>query len=158
MAYNFTEQEKAILCIVQDNLPDSATPYADIATQVGCTEEEVIELLSKLVDDGAIRRFGASIKHQKTGWNNNAMVAWIATEDEVEECGNKAAKHSNISHCYFRPSSANDWPYTLYTMIHGRSAEECEQVILEVQQLTGLKDFAVLDSIKELKKTSMKYF
>ncbi len=158
MAYNFTAQENAILRIVQDNLPDSTTPYADIAAQVGCSEQVVLDLLRRLVDDGAIRRFGASIKHQKTGWNNNAMVAWIVAEDKVEECGKKAATHSNISHCYFRPSSASDWPYTLYTMIHGRSAKECEDVILEVQKLTGLKDFAVLDSIKELKKTSMKYF
>ncbi len=158
MAYDFTAIENEILRIVQHNLPNTTTPYADIAKQVGCTEQEVLDLLNRLVQDGAIRRFGASIKHQKTGWNNNAMVAWIATEDEVEACGNKAAMHSNISHCYFRPSSAPDWPYTLYTMIHGRSASECEQVIAEVQELTGLKEFAVLDSIKELKKTSMKYF
>ncbi len=158
MAYEFTEKEKTILSIVQDNLPDSATPYADIARIVGCTEQEVIDLLSRLVDDGAIRRFGASIKHQKTGWDHNAMVAWITTEDEVETCGKKAATHSNISHCYYRPSSAADWPYVLYTMIHGRSNEECEQVILDVQKLTGLKEYAVLDSIQEFKKSSMKYF
>ncbi len=158
MSYDFTEKEKAILSIVQNNLPDSATPYADIAERVGCTEHEVIDLLTRLVDDGAIRRFGASIKHQKTGWNHNAMVSWVASEQEVEACGRKAASHSNISHCYFRPSSAKDWPYTLYTMIHGRSEDECRQVIADVQKLTGLKEYAVLDSIEELKKTSMKYF
>ncbi len=158
MAYNFTEKEKEILSIVQNNLPDSTTPYADIAATVGCTEDEVISLLSKLVDDGAIRRFGASIKHQKTGWNHNAMVAWVVDENEIEACGKKAATHSNISHCYFRPSSASDWPYTLYTMIHGRSEDECKNVIAEVQKITGLTDYAILDSIKELKKTSMKYF
>ncbi len=158
MSYNFSEKEKAILSIVQENLPDTATPYADIAQSVGCTEDQVINLLKRLVNDGAIRRFGASIKHQKTGWNSNAMVAWIASEHEVEACGRKAASHNNISHCYYRPSSASDWPYTLYTMIHGRSDDECKQVIAEVQTLTGLKDYAVLDSIKELKKTSMKYF
>ena len=76
MAQQFTETERAILRIVQADLPDTLTPYADIARTVGCTEEEVLDLLSRLKQSGAIRRFGASIKHQKTGWNHNAMVGW----------------------------------------------------------------------------------
>ncbi len=158
MSYTFTEKEEAILRIVQKNLPDTATPYADIAQSVGCTEQEVLALLQKLKDDGAIRRFGASIKHQKTGWNCNAMVAWQVSEAEAEKFGPVAAEHPNISHCYFRPSSAEDWPYTLYTMTHGRTEEECQQTIADVQKSTGMQKFAVLDSIQEFKKTSMTYF
>ncbi len=158
MTYEFTEQEQAILRIVQKNLPDSATPYADIANTVGCTEEQVLSLLKKLKDQGAIRRFGASIKHQKTGWNHNAMVAWQVSEEEADAFGSKAAEHPNISHCYFRPSSAADWPYTLYTMTHGRSEEECQKTIADVQRATGVTTYAVLDSIQEFKKISMTYF
>ncbi len=158
MHATFNEQERAILRIVQNNLPDSATPYADIATTVGCSEQDVISLLCRLRDNGAIRRFGASIKHQKTGWAHNAMVAWKTDETQAEECGQKAAAHSHISHCYYRPSPTADWPYTLYTMIHGRSAEECLTVINEVREATGLTDYTVLESLKEMKKTSMTYF
>ena len=116
MAQQFTETERAILRIVQADLPDSLTPYADIARTVGCTEEEVLDLLSRLKQSGAIRRFGASIKHQKTGWNHNAMVGWKVAPELVEECGAIAARHSHISHVYYRPSAAPDWPYELYTM------------------------------------------
>ncbi len=158
MTYNFTEQEQAILRIVQKNLPDTATPYAHIAEQVGCTEEEVLALLQKLKEHGAIRRFGASIKHQKTGWNFNAMVAWQVSEEAADTFGSIAAEHPNISHCYFRPSSAADWPYTLYTMTHGRSEEECKKTIADVQKATGVTTYAVLDSIQEFKKISMTYF
>ncbi len=158
MSYNFTEKEEAILRIVQKNVPDSATPYADIAQTVGCTEEEVLTLLQKLKDDGAIRRFGASIKHQKTGWNHNAMVAWQVSQAEAEEFGPIAAEHPNISHCYYRPSSAPDWPYTLYTMTHGRTEEECHNTIAAVQERTGMQNYAVLESIEEFKKISMTYF
>ena len=76
----FTDKEEAILRIVQKNLPDTLTPYADIAAATGTTEEEVIALLERLKECGAIRRFGASIKHQRTGWSHNAMVAWVANE------------------------------------------------------------------------------
>ena len=157
---DFTEQERAVLRLVQADLPDSLTPYADIAAQAGCSEEEVITLLHRLRECGAIRRFGASIKHQRTGWNHNAMVAWIVPRDDsaVERCGTAAATHPNVSHCYYRPSGAPDWPYELYTMVHGRSAEECERVVAELEAMIGLRDHAALSSIRELKKISPTYF
>ena len=154
----FTEQELGVLRILQADLPDSLTPYADIAAATGLTEDAVLAFVRRLCDEGVIRRFGASIKHQRTGWTANVMVAWVAGEDEADAWGKAAAAHDRVSHCYFRPSSAADWPYTLYTMIHGRSREECQAVVdaLRVSGLSG--DYAMLDSLQELKKTSMTYF
>ena len=154
----FTKQEEHVLRIVQDNLPDTLTPYADIAREAGISEGEVHALLSRLKEDGSIRRFGASIRHQRTGWKHNAMVAWKMTEEEADLAGPLAASHARISHCYYRPSSAPDWPYTLYTMIHGRSEEECMDVVAELKKKPPFRDCAVLESIKELKKISMTYF
>lgn len=158
MSIAFTETERAILRIVQDQLPDSATPYADIAAQVGTDEVTVLELLRRLRDCGAIRRFGATIKHQKTGWTYNAMVAWKADEALANAAGAYAAGHPRISHCYYRPTEAPDWPYTLYTMIHGRQKEDCQEVIDLLRRETELEEYAVLESLEELKKTSMTYF
>ena len=118
----------------------------------------MLELLSRLKASGAIRRFGASIKHQRTGWAHNAMVAWIVERERVEEVGTKASEHGHVSHCYYRPSSAEDWPYELYTMVHARSNEECTKVIEELRAMTGLGDYLVLTSIRELKKCSPTYF
>lgn len=154
----FTEQEIKVLRIVQSNLPDSLTPYADMAAASGLSEEEVLALLARLKEDGTIRRFGASIKHQRTGWKHNAMVAWIIEPGLADEAGTRAARHPRISHCYYRPSTAPDWPYTLYTMIHGKSARECLDVVEELRGCTPLREYAVLESMKELKKISMTYF
>ena len=158
MAREFTDKERAVLRIVQKNLPDSLTPYADIAEAVGLTEAEVLDLLRSLKEDGAIRRFGASLKHQKAGWTHNAMVAWKVHADLVEQCGAEASRHDHISHVYYRPSSAPDWPYELYTMIHGRSEAECLGVVEDLKRDTPLREHAVLRSLKELKKISMTYF
>lgn len=155
---NFTDQEQAILRMVQGSLPDTLTPYADIAAAAGVTEEQALALLTRLKEDGTIRRFGASIKHQRTGWKHNAMVAWIIAPDRVDEAGTRAAEHPRISHCYYRPDTAPDWPYTLYTMIHGKSAQECLDVVEELRRTTPLREYAVLESLKELKKISMTYF
>lgn len=154
----FSDQQRAILKIVQKNIPDSLTPFADIAEKVGVGEEEVLRLLREMKSEGSIRRFGASIKHQKAGFTHNAMVAWIITEENVDSAGEEAAKHPMISHCYYRPSSAEDWPYEFYTMIHGREPDDYKQVIETLRASTCLREFAVLESIRELKKTSMTYF
>ena len=154
----FTDQERAVLRFVQKNLPDSLTPYADIAAETGLDEAAVINLLEELKEQGAIRRFGASLKHQKAGYSHNAMVAWIVSREEVDDIGREAALHSLISHCYYRPSEADDWPYEFYTMIHGRTPEDYKEVIAALIRTTPLREYAVLESIKELKKTSMTYF
>lgn len=154
----FTDSERAILRIAQSDLPDSATPYADMARAAGVDEETVLALLRRLREEGAIRRFGASIKHQKTRWKFNAMVAWKIDAALADQCGERAAAHPNISHCYYRPTPSPRWPYTLFTMVHGRSADECRTVLEDLTRETPLREYAVLNSLKELKKISMTYF
>lgn len=158
MSADFTAEERAILAIMQADLPDSLTPYADIAAQLGTTEEKVLELLKRLKHSGAIRRFGASIRHQRSGWKSNAMVAWVATKAQADIWGPIAAKHPQVSHSYFRPSSYPDWPYTFYTMVHGRNDNECKAIVSALAENWPEADYAILHSINELKKTSMTYF
>ena len=93
----FTDVERAILRIVQKDLPDTLTPYADIANAVGTSEEVVLELLSRLKESGAIRRFGASLKHQKTEWTHNVMVAWMISPDDVDTAGDAAWLFNNCA-------------------------------------------------------------
>lgn len=154
----FTEKEKAILRIAQGDLPDTLTPFADIARAVGTDEAAVLSLLRSMKEDGSIRRFGASVKHQKAGFAHNAMVAWKADPALADAAGRTAAEHPRVSHCYYRPSTAPDWPYTLFTMIHGRTEQECLEVIEHLLAHTMLREYAVLNSLQELKKTSMTYF
>lgn len=154
----FSQKERAVLAICQNDISFSATPYADIADAVGLTEEEVLDLLRRLKKSGIIRRFGASLRHQQAGWDCNAMVAWEATEEEANAAGPVAAANPRVSHAYYRPSSIADWPYSFYTMIHGINEADCDKVVEDLAQSLGLTRYAVLRSIRELKKTSMKYF
>ncbi|ACV69704.1 siroheme decarboxylase subunit beta [Desulfohalobium retbaense] len=153
-----TAKDKAILRIVQGTLPDSATPFADIAREVGVDEEVVLELLRRLQANGSIRRFGATLRHQQAGYGHNAMVAWYVEDDrDVEQVGRRMAERTEITHCYQRRNCL-DWPYNMYTMIHGRSLEDCLRVVHELQAETGVEQYEVLFSDQELKKTSMRYF
>ncbi|KUJ95340.1 MAG: siroheme decarboxylase [Desulfonauticus sp.] len=154
---DFSNEELAILKEVQGDIPLSPTPFQEIARKVGVKEEVVLNLLKKLKEKGYIRRFGATLRHQQAGYDQNAMVAWKVPGERVEEVGKIFASRKEITHCYERITYPS-WPYNLYTMIHATSEEECKQVIAELSKLTGIKDFEVLESIKELKKISMEYF
>jgi DNA-binding Lrp family transcriptional regulator len=163
MSRDFNEIEKAILRRVQGMLPDTADPYAVIAAEVAAEtgkdvgETDVLALLKELVESGAIRRFGASLKHQKAGFDANAMVAWRVDEDKVGGVGELMAARPEISHCYVRRTYP-DWQYNLYTMIHGKRPEDIEAVIEAMKDTPGIIEWDILESIKELKKTSMTYF
>lgn len=154
----FTDPEKAALAILQRDLPDSATPFADVAAQTGLTENEVLALVRRLKDDGVIRRFGATLRHQKAGYGHNAMVAWYVEDGrDLDEIGAIFTARPEISHCYVR-RSCMDWPYNFYTMIHGKSPGDCLRVVQELVEATGVPQYDILESVKELKKTSMVYF
>lgn len=153
----FTTRERDILRLVQGDLPDSATPFADIAAACGAAEQEVLALVRELKASGAIRRFGATLRHQKAGYGHNAMVAWYVDEADLARVGELFASRPEISHCYVR-SNCLDWPFNVYTMIHGQTPADCGRTVQELSALTGLADYDILESIRELKKTSMSYF
>ena len=158
MKKNFTNTEKRILGMVQGDIPDSATPFADIAAEVGVDENQVLSLLRDLKKSGAIRRFGATLRHQKAGYGFNSMVAWYVESDrDLDKVGRLMAERPEISHCYVRKNCL-DWPYNLYTMIHGRNPEDCMRLAKELSEQTGVDQYEILQSRKEFKKTSMTYF
>ncbi len=152
-----TELEKKIISSIQGDMPVTEKPYALLAETIGISEDEFIQTLQGLSDKGIIRRFGATLRHQKSGFNANAMIAWIADENDINEIGTKMATFKEVSHCY-RRNPAPDWPYNIYTMVHARTEEECHKTAQRISDLTGVEKYSLLFSKKELKKTSMKYF
>lgn len=154
----FTDTEKRILALAGADLPDSPTPYADIAVQTGATEAEVLALITRLKDAGIIRRFGATLRHQKAGYGHNAMVSWrVDDPDQALKVGEIMAARPEISHCYIRRTYPQ-WKYNLYTMIHGKNPGDTARVTEELARETGVTDNQTLASLRELKKTSMRYF
>ena len=152
-----TELEKRIIASIQDDIAITERPYLEIAEELGVSENTLLEKLKDLCDRGVIRRFGATIRHQKSGFEANAMVAWMVAEDRIDEVGQKMASFKAVSHCY-RRNPTDDWPYNLYTMIHARDEESCREIARKLSTQASVDNYTLLFSRKELKKTSMKYF
>ena len=155
--YELKEKDKSLVRTLQLNVPSSLRPFQDIAVKLELSEEQIITRINELLDARVIRRFGAVLRHQKVGYTTNAMGVWAVSEEKVEEAGKKMAMFREVSHCYQR-FTLPDWPYNLFTMIHGHSAEQCKKTMEKVAQTTGLTQHSMLSSIAELKKTSMLYF
>lgn len=152
-----TDLEKKIIALLQTDIPVVRHPFREMAEQVGITEDRFLSVLRDLNERGMIRRFGATLKHQKSGFTANAMVAWKVDEDQVEKTGNIMAGFREITHCY-RRNPAPGWTYNVYTMVHAKSEKDCRDIVRRISEAVGQDEYELLFSRKELKKTSMKYF
>lgn len=121
------------------------------------SETELIDKIKGFIDEGIIRRFGATLKHSHAGFTANAMVVWDVPEEKVSVAGRIMAGFKEVSHCYRRPRRPG-WPYNLFTVVHGHSREYCEETAARLSLASGLTNYALLYSTGELKKTSMRYF
>ena len=139
----------------QDGIKIVAEPFKQAANDLGITEDEVLDRLDKLIKEGVIRRFGASIGHRVIGITANAMCTWNVPDERVEEVGAIMAGFAQVTHCYERPRYP-DWKYNLFTMIHAYSRSECEKIAREISLATGIKDYSILFSEREFKKTGVR--
>ena len=152
-----TDLEKKIIAAIQEDMAITERPYLEISEKLGITEDTLLATLQSLCERGIIRRYGATLRHQKTGFTANAMAAWQVAENCVEDVGNRLASFKQVSHCY-RRNPTKSWPFNLYTMIHANDEESCRQTARNMSQEAGVGNYSLLFSRKELKKTSMVYF
>jgi DNA-binding Lrp family transcriptional regulator len=147
---------KTVLNIASGDLPDGHRPFDQWAREAKMETEEFLAILSRERAGGAVRRFGAVLRHTESGFVKNAMVAWVVETERADGVASVMIKSSAVSHCYLR-EPAPDWPYTLYTMIHATSDEELDHTIGDLSRRTGILEYTVLETIRELKKTSPRY-
>lgn len=156
MSKQFSAIEQRILFVLQAGFPRSRTPYKDTAEQVGIDTTQLLEILERWKSEGKIRRLGAILNHFKAGVGAGAMVVWCVEPERAEQVGGILAGFKETTHVYERRQS-EDWPYSLYTMVHGAGAEDVEQVVERMSQACGVREYRILATEKELKKVSPTY-
>ena len=152
-----SDREVAAIRIAQEDLPLVPRPFAVQAEKIGLTEDELLGILHSFIERKLMRRFAAVMNHRSAGFKANAMGVWAVPEDDLEAIGPQMAGFAAVSHCYRRPTY-EDWPYTVFTMVHGRTARDCEDTIDAIASETGVDEYTLLWSVKEYKKTRVMYF
>jgi DNA-binding Lrp family transcriptional regulator len=132
-------------------------PYAAAAAEVGLAQASFLEHLAGMQERGLLRRVAAILYHRRAGFSANGMGVWRVPEERIGDVGPRMACVRGVSHCYQRPTYP-DWPYSIFTMAHGRSKEECDAVLDAIAAQTGIRERATLYSSTEFKKIRLLYF
>jgi DNA-binding Lrp family transcriptional regulator len=155
----YDERDVEVIRALQGPMAVVDRPYDEAATAVGMSTPDLLEHLRGMVDRKILRRVAAILFHRRAGFSANGMGVWKVPAGEVMDVGGRMAAVRGISHCYQRPTYA-DWPYSVFTMAHGRSKDECDAILQAIADEHGLHgaDRAVLYSSTEFKKIRLHYF
>jgi siroheme decarboxylase len=157
----FTDEERAAVCLLQTDLPIVARPFRETVINSGLQFSEVrlLELATLFEKQSVMRRFAAVLRHMQAGFNHNAMTAWKLKADRpVEQQVKPFLDTMAVTHLYLRTLYPGRWGYPLFAMMHARTETELDALIKNVSAASGLADFLVLKSLKELKKQRVIYF
>jgi siroheme decarboxylase len=153
----YDDFDVAVIRALQGDMPVVPEPYADAARAVGVSQDKFLSHLEGMAERRLLRRVAAILFHRRAGFSANGMGVWKVPDDRIEEVGRRMASFRGISHCYQRPTY-EDWPYSVFTMAHGRSKEECDAILDSIAEDTGITDRATLYSSTEFKKIRLLYF
>jgi len=149
-------EEKKVARFIQRDIPLVSSPFDEIGASCGLTADEIVNISESFLEKGIMRKFGAILRHQKTGYVKNALVAWSAPADRIEKSGKIFASFIFVSHCYERNPAFKE-KYNIFTMLHSKD-KNILAMIEEMAIATGINDYIILESIQEYKKTSPEYF
>ena len=157
---NLTEREIQAVRVLQRDLPLVEKPFEQLAQKYGdgLTQQDLFDMAQDFLNRGIMRRFSAVLRHRNAGFAANAMGVWVVPPERLDEVGELIAGYAAVSHCYQRPSYPPHWPYNLFSMVHGKTMEECEEVLADISRRTGITEYARLYSTREYKKVRVKYF
>lgn len=154
---SLSEPDKEAVRILQRDLPLVQAPFRLLSENTPFDEQALMERARALLQRGVLRRFAAILHHRRAGFDANGMGVWKVPEEQIEEVGFQMARYPAVSHCYQRPTYP-DWPYNLFSMVHGKSRDACEAVFRQLSEETGLREYRVLFSTDEFKKSRVRYF
>jgi siroheme decarboxylase len=156
-AIPLSELDVAVIRATQGPMEAVAEPFAGPASELGIPVRSLLEHLEDMRERKALRRVAAILFHRRAGFSANGMGVWKVPEERILELGPRMASYRGISHCYQRPTYA-DWPYSVFTMAHGRSKEECDAILDTIAAETGIEERRTLYSSTEFKKIRLLYF
>ena len=151
--------DRELISLVQNGLPVVSRPYADIAARLSTTEQDVIQRLQQLIDNGVIKRFGIVVRHRELGYRANGMVVWDVPDDRVSELGACIGRFPCVTLSYRRPRRLPRWPYNLFTMVHGRDRDEVRRQVAAIVESCGLQNIShsILFSTRRFKQRGANY-
>lgn len=155
--FELSDFEKRLIHELSGDIGLSPTPYQALAEKMGVEETLILETIRLLGQRGLMRRFGVTLRHQKSGFSANALIVWKIEPDQAERAGRILVSYPWVSHCYQRRCTPQ-WPFNFYSMVHAQAKDALSRLAARMARDLGGPEYQILTSLAELKKTSMRYF
>jgi len=137
--------DKKILNIIQNEFPVVPCPFEVVADRLGISEEDVLERVKKLKDDGVIRRIGAVFDPRMLGYVSTLCAAMVpAGKMGVFTATVNASPY--VTHNYRRNHDYNVW----FTII-APSEAAMHDFLAQVSNRTGIEDILNMRAVRTFK-------
>jgi DNA-binding Lrp family transcriptional regulator len=123
-APKLTDEQRRAVRALQIDLPATRDPFAAIAATERLDPDALLVHAADFLAVGWMRRYAAVLHHRRAGAAANVLAAWRT--DAPDALARRFVAFPAVSHCILRPAGP-DWPYTLYTMVHGRDEADCRR-------------------------------
>ena len=128
--------EQSLLNDFQQGMPLSPTPYADMATQLGVSEAEVLASLEHLQQGGAISRVGPVFRTHSIG--ASTLAAMAIPEERLEDVAAMVSSFEEVNHNYEREHELNLW-----FVATAPDQQHLDTVLAEIERQTGIPVIAL---------------
>lgn len=152
-----SEREKAVVRIMQGDLPLTPAPFAAVADEVGWDQGALVAQLVDWKRRGVLRRVGIILRHREAGFVANGMCVWLVAPEDVDRVGRIVAGCPEVTHCYERPPPEG-FPFNFFAMVHARERLAAQAIFERLSREAGLTHGKMLTSVREFKKTSPQFF
>ncbi|MCX6995651.1 MAG: hypothetical protein NTV49_00850 [Kiritimatiellaeota bacterium] len=153
----YSEQDRAVVRLLQEDLPLVAEPFAEAAGALQRAPGELLATLNEWQQQGILRRVALVPYHRELGFAVNGMCVWKVDPQRLEAAGRRIAAAPEVTHCYERALDPR-FPFNLFAMLHAESLPVAEAARARLATAAGLSGGRMLLSIREFKKTSPRFF
>ena len=129
---DYTPLQRALLNNFQQGFPLSARPYADLAEQLGVSEQEVIQTLKELQDNKTISRVGPVFRVGSVG--ASTLAAMAVPENRLEEVAALVNEYDAVNHNYEREHGFNLW-----FVATAADEDDLQDTLRDIEQRSGLE-------------------
>ncbi len=127
--------DRRIVNALQGGFPLSPRPYADAAARLGIEEDDLIDRIRQLLDDGVLSRFGPMYHAERLG--GALTLAALAVPDErFDDVADLVNAHPEVGHNYRREHALNMW-----FVVAAEAPGHVEGVLRKIAAETGLRVF-----------------
>jgi DNA-binding Lrp family transcriptional regulator len=142
---NLDDIDKAIINRIQSEFPIASRPYLELANELELTEKEVLDRVTRLKEDGIIRRIGGNFVPGKLGFVSTLCAARVPA-DKIEHFAEIVNRYPGVTHNYQRDNQYNVW----FTFI-SPSMDEIETNLKKIVEESGVSDILNLPATKVFK-------